>query len=114
MASDRSALAAMRRAAQEKARAHSWDRIATDTVALYERVLAVAPRAGPGHSRRMAAGGSERGWRRRPLAGVLGLRPPVVEHTPDEGELLRRTAGGATRAVEIGVAEGGSACDLRT
>ena len=80
---------------------------------------AVRPRVGYLRRRRAPgivgdpAGGSERGWRRRPLAGVFRLRPPVVEHTPDEGELLRRMARGATWAVEIGVAEGGSARDLR-
>lgn len=53
--------------------------------------------------------GSEFGWRRGPLYGVLRLRPPVPEVSPEGRELLRRHARDARVAVEIGVAEGGSA-----
>lgn len=53
------------------------------------------------------------GWRARPIAGALGLRKAVSEHSAAEGELLQRHAAGARRIVEIGVAEGASAVQLR-
>jgi predicted O-methyltransferase YrrM len=53
------------------------------------------------------------GWRARHVFGVLGLRPAIAEHTLGEAELLRRCAQGAKCAVEIGVAEGGSAWEVR-
>jgi predicted O-methyltransferase YrrM len=53
------------------------------------------------------------GWRARPLFALLGLRPPLAQHTPPEGELLRRLAAGAECVVELGVAEGASAYELR-
>jgi Methyltransferase domain len=53
--------------------------------------------------------GSEYGWRRRPLAGALGLRPPIAHHQRFEGRLLERHAEGARCAVELGVDEGTSA-----
>jgi glycosyltransferase involved in cell wall biosynthesis len=40
LAEDRSRLAEMRRAAQEKGRGHRWERVAEKTVSLYERLLA--------------------------------------------------------------------------
>lgn len=52
-------------------------------------------------------------WRRRPIFALIGLRRPHAEHTLAEGQLLRRYAGGARTAVEIGVAEGGSAFEIR-
>ena len=54
-----------------------------------------------------------RGWRRRSIFGALGLRGPISEHTTGEAALLRRHAEGASCVVEIGVAEGGSAVELR-
>lgn len=45
LAADRHALAAMRRAAQDKARGSRWDEVARRTVGLYERVLAERPHA---------------------------------------------------------------------
>jgi glycosyltransferase involved in cell wall biosynthesis len=44
LAGDRTALAGMRRAAQQKARGHRWDTVAESTVRLYERVLAATTR----------------------------------------------------------------------
>lgn len=57
--------------------------------------------------------GDEFGWRRRHLAGVLRLRPPIAQHSEGECCFLRRYADGARCAVEIGVAEGGSARWIR-
>jgi predicted O-methyltransferase YrrM len=54
------------------------------------------------------------GWRNHSLFGALGLRPAVAQHSPAESELLKRTATGARSIVEIGVAEGGSAWDMRS
>lgn len=52
-------------------------------------------------------------YRARPIFGALRLRRPAAQHTPDEGELLRTYALGASTVVELGVAEGGSALELR-
>lgn len=54
------------------------------------------------------------GWRRRHVFGAVGLRPAVAQHTRSESELLMRYATGATTLVELGVAEGGSAAELRS
>jgi predicted O-methyltransferase YrrM len=54
------------------------------------------------------------GWRNHSVFGALGLRPAVAQHSPAESELLKRTASGARSIVEIGVAEGGSAWDMRS
>jgi predicted O-methyltransferase YrrM len=54
------------------------------------------------------------GWRNHSLFGALGLRPAVAQHSPAESELLKRTAHGKRSIVEIGVAEGGSAWDMRS
>jgi predicted O-methyltransferase YrrM len=54
------------------------------------------------------------GWRNHSLFGALGLRPAVAQHTPAESALLKRAAEGARSIVEIGVAEGGSAWDMRS
>lgn len=53
------------------------------------------------------------GWRRRAVFGFLRLRPPLTEHTEAEGHLLQRFASGARCAVELGVAEGSSAWEVR-
>jgi predicted O-methyltransferase YrrM len=53
------------------------------------------------------------GWRAHSIFGALGLRPPVAQHSLAERDLLRRAAAGARTIVEIGVAEGGSAYDMR-
>jgi predicted O-methyltransferase YrrM len=53
------------------------------------------------------------GRRAQPLFALLGLRSPLAQHTPSEGELLQRYATGARCVVEIGVAEGVSALELR-
>lgn len=49
------------------------------------------------------------GWRRPAVCALLGLRPPLAEHTEAESSLLRRYAQNASAIVELGVAEGGSA-----
>jgi len=41
------------------------------------------------------------------------VRPPYAQHSTAERDLLQRHAAGARRIVEIGVAEGGSALELR-
>lgn len=56
---------------------------------------------------------AELGWRRRHAFGALGLRPPLAEHSEAEAYLLQHHARGAHTIVEIGVAEGGSALELR-
>lgn len=53
------------------------------------------------------------GWRAHSIFGALGLRPPVAQHSLAERDLMRRVATGARTIVEIGVAEGGSAYDMR-
>lgn len=52
--------------------------------------------------------------RARRIFAVLGLRAPAAQHTQAEGQLLCEHAKGASTLVEIGVAEGGSASELRT
>lgn len=52
-------------------------------------------------------------WRGRHLFAAVGLRPPAAEHTEAEGRLLQRFAAGSKCAVELGVAEGGSAWEIR-
>lgn len=52
-------------------------------------------------------------WRRRHVVAVLGLRPAVAQHSEAEAHLLRGYARNAKCVVEIGVAEGGSAIELR-
>src|SRR4051812_38899435 len=49
----------------------------------------------------------------RSIFAVIGLRKPAAQHTFAEGQALRRNAAGARSIVEIGVAEGGSAWELR-
>lgn len=44
---------------------------------------------------------------------LVGMRPPLSEHTADEGRLLRRYTANARSIVEIGVAEGASAWEAR-
>ena len=53
------------------------------------------------------------GWRNRHLFGALGMRPPIAQHSHTEAALLMRYAAGADTIVELGVAEGGSAAELR-
>jgi predicted O-methyltransferase YrrM len=53
------------------------------------------------------------GWRRRAVFGFLRLRSALTEHTEGEGELLRRYARDARCVVELGVAEGASAWEMR-
>lgn len=57
---------------------------------------------------------ADTGWRRRHVFGVLGLRRPRAECTMAEARLLRDHAAGARSVVELGVAEGGSALQLRS
>jgi predicted O-methyltransferase YrrM len=54
------------------------------------------------------------GWRSRHVFAVLGLRPAAAQHSRAEAALLTRYAAGAGTAVELGVAEGGSAAELRS
>ncbi len=56
---------------------------------------------------------AEAGLRARPLFALLGLRLPLAQHTPLEGDLLRQFAAGAQCVVELGVAEGASAYEMR-
>ena len=53
------------------------------------------------------------GWRNSTVAGALGLRPALAQHSEAEGALLEKLADGARSIVEIGVAEGGSAWHAR-
>jgi predicted O-methyltransferase YrrM len=46
--------------------------------------------------------------------GALGLRPPIAQHSTAERDLFQKVAAGAHTIVEIGVAEGGSAWDMRS
>ena len=55
----------------------------------------------------------ELGWRRRHVVAACGLRAAVAEHSQAEGALLQRHAARARTVVELGVAEGGSALELR-
>ncbi len=55
----------------------------------------------------------ELGWRKRSFFALVQLRPPACEHTEQEGELLRKYAENRATIVEIGVAEGGSAYEMR-
>jgi predicted O-methyltransferase YrrM len=50
---------------------------------------------------------------RHPVFSWLGLRPVFAQHTRAEHEALLRYAAGHRQIVEIGVAEGASACALR-
>lgn len=50
---------------------------------------------------------------RHPVFAWLGLRPVFAEHSRAEHDALRRWAAGRRSVVEIGVAEGASACALR-
>jgi hypothetical protein len=50
----------------------------------------------------------------RSIFAALGLRPPASEHTESEGALLREYAAGRRVIVEVGVAEGGGAWDMRS
>jgi predicted O-methyltransferase YrrM len=51
--------------------------------------------------------------RAKRVFGVFGLRRPAAQHTQAEGMLLAEYAAHARTLVEIGVAEGGSAAELR-
>jgi len=50
---------------------------------------------------------------RHPFFAWLGIRPVWGQHTQGEREALRKWAAGKANLVEIGVAEGSSAIDLR-
>ncbi|HUK30098.1 MAG TPA: class I SAM-dependent methyltransferase [Candidatus Acidoferrum sp.] len=50
---------------------------------------------------------------RHPFFSWLGLRPVFAQHSAAEHEVLQRRATGRKKVVEIGVAEGASACALR-
>jgi GT2 family glycosyltransferase/predicted O-methyltransferase YrrM len=52
--------------------------------------------------------------RRRQIFGALRMRPAVAQHTPGEAAMLMRYGTGAETLVELGVAEGGSAVELRS
>jgi glycosyltransferase involved in cell wall biosynthesis len=53
-------------------------------------------------------------WRSRHVFGAIGLRPASAQHSRAEAELLKRFAADARTVVELGVAEGGSAAELRS
>lgn len=50
----------------------------------------------------------------RGIFALIGLRPPAAEHTAAEGKLLQSFAAGRRTIVEIGVAEGASAWEIRS
>lgn len=50
---------------------------------------------------------------RHSICAWAGLRPALGQHTRAEHDALKRLAGGASTLVEMGVAEGVSACALR-
>jgi predicted O-methyltransferase YrrM len=54
------------------------------------------------------------GWRTRHVFGAAGLRPPIAQHTKAEAEILKHYASGSATIIELGVAEGGSAVELRS
>jgi len=54
------------------------------------------------------------GWRAHSVFGALNLRPALAQHSEAEAQLLKSVASDARTIVEIGVAEGGSAWDMRT
>ena len=54
------------------------------------------------------------GWRGRHVFGALGMRRAVAQHSEAEAALLMRYAANAEVIVELGVAEGGSAAELRS
>jgi predicted O-methyltransferase YrrM len=54
------------------------------------------------------------GARNHTVFGATGLRPAIAQHSQAEAYLLQCHAAGAKLIVEIGVAEGGSAWDMRT
>jgi predicted O-methyltransferase YrrM len=56
----------------------------------------------------------DRGLLNRGIFGLLGLRPAAAEHSRGEGEMLCEYAEGRKTIVETGVAEGGSAWEMRT
>ena len=57
---------------------------------------------------------ADMGWRRRHAFGALGLRPALAEHSQAEATTcFSEHARGAQTIVEIGVAEGGSALEMR-
>ncbi len=51
---------------------------------------------------------------RSPVFAFLGFRPIRAQHTQEEDEVLRQTARGRRRIVEIGVGEGASGAALRS
>ena len=55
----------------------------------------------------------DRGPFNRPIFGLLGLRPPSAQHSRAEADLLKRFAARRSAIVEIGVAEGASAWEMR-
>ena len=54
------------------------------------------------------------GWRSRHVFAALGLRPAAAQHSRAEAALLMRYAADAGIVVELGVAEGGSAAELKS
>lgn len=50
---------------------------------------------------------------RKSWYALIGLRPPAAEHTAAEGALLRQYGRNAKTVVELGVAEGASAWEVR-
>lgn len=55
----------------------------------------------------------DRGRLKPSIFALVGLRPPASEHTEAESLLLQRFSAGARTIVEIGVAEGASAWEMR-
>jgi GT2 family glycosyltransferase/predicted O-methyltransferase YrrM len=53
-------------------------------------------------------------WRSRHVFAAVGLRPAAAQHSLAEARLLKRFARGTLTVVELGVAEGGSAVELRS
>jgi predicted O-methyltransferase YrrM len=53
------------------------------------------------------------GLLKKSWAALIGLRPPAAEHTGAEGALLREYSTNSKAVVELGVAEGASAWEIR-
>jgi glycosyltransferase involved in cell wall biosynthesis/GT2 family glycosyltransferase/predicted O-methyltransferase YrrM len=53
-------------------------------------------------------------WRQRHVFGALHMRPAIAQHSDAEAALLMRYGARARTIVELGVAEGGSAAELRS
>ncbi|MGA2928034.1 MAG: glycosyltransferase [Solirubrobacteraceae bacterium] len=88
-------------AAAQRGRAAAWRTMRTPRAAASELLPCLLHRP-------------ELRWRQRHVFGALRLRPAVAQHSDPEAALLKRYAADAEVIVELGVAEGGSAAELRS